>query len=356
MRTGRSPGLDKLYLEHMEPLAPLEGEILVRVRASSLNFHDLGIVTGALPVDPGRIPLSDCSGNVVDIGPGVTRFAPGDRVLSTFFPEWADGAPSKEQLGSVPGDHRNGFAADYVTMPETAFTRPPAGYSHAEAATLPCAAVTAWRALFINGGLRPGDTVLVQGSGGVSLFALQFAKAAGATVIATSSSSTKLARLRALGADHVINYLDEPNWGSVTRALTGGVGVDHVVEVGGSGTFYQSLSAVRNGGHVAVIGVLAGRAGPIPTALIMAKQVRVIGLTVGSRAHQLDVVDAIESSRIRPIIDRVFELDRLAEAFAHQQSGRHFGKIVIRVHPGEGDDSETHIDRPPQRQSAPLTR
>jgi NADPH:quinone reductase-like Zn-dependent oxidoreductase len=206
----------------------------------------------------------------------------------------------------------------------------PADFTFEEAATLPCAGVTAWRALMVDGNLRSGETVLVQGTGGVSVFALQLAKAAGATVIATSSSDEKLLRLRALGADHVINYCATPQWGEAAALIAGG-GVDHVVEIGGVGTLPQSIAAVRNGGHIALIGALTGREGPVPTASLMRKQVRLIGLTVGSRRHQLDFIRSIEATALKPIIDRRFPLERLAAAFRYQASGAHVGKICIAL-------------------------
>jgi len=331
VRLRQPAGIDRLAVEPDAAIEPSDGDIVVRVRASSINYHDYGIATGALPAADGRILLSDGAGEIIAVGAGATQFKPGDRVVSTFFPDWIDGDARPEYLRTLPGDRNDGFARTQVTMPETAFTRIPRGYSDEEAATLTCAGLTAWRALIVNGRLRPGETVLVQGSGGVSIFALQFAKAAGATVIATSSCPEKLERLRALGADHVINYRDEPQWARKIQALTGGIGVDHVVEVGGAGTLEQSIRAARPGGHIAIIGVLAGRAGPVPNALVMAKQLRMIGLTVGSRRHQEDMIAAIEASGIRPVIDSRFPLDRLADAFRHQESGRHFGKIAIEI-------------------------
>jgi NADPH:quinone reductase-like Zn-dependent oxidoreductase len=265
------------------------------------------------------------------VGEGVTEFKAGDAVVSTFFPDWLDGDVPDRGFTRVPGDGMDGYARERVTMPATAFTRQPQGYNHAEAATLTCAGVTAWRALVPNGALKAGDTVLVQGTGGVSIFALQLAKAMGATVIATSSSDEKLERLKALGADHLINYKSEPNWGAAARKLTDGRGVDHVVEIGGSGTMPESINAARVGGHISVIGVLAGVAGPIPTVLIMAKNLRVIGLTVGSRRHQLDLIRAVEANAIKPVIDTHFPLERLADAFRHQESNKHFGKICVDI-------------------------
>jgi NADPH:quinone reductase-like Zn-dependent oxidoreductase len=322
-------GLEQLRVAEAEPAKPGPGELLVRVRASSLNFHDYAVVTGMIPAADGRVPMSDGAGEVVEVGDGVTEFKAGDAVVSTFFPLWIDGEPSIETMLAVPGDSIDGFAREYATAPATAFTRAPAGYSHAEAATLTCAGLTAWRALVVNGAIKPGDTVLVQGTGGVSIFALQFAKAAGATVIATSSSDAKLERLRAMGADHLINYRTTEKWGRAARELTGGRGVDHVVEIGGAGTLPQSIAAARVGGHIALIGVLAGVTGEVPTALVMQGQQRIVGLTVGSRRQQRDMIRAIEANGLKPVIDTSFPLEGIADAFRHQASGKHFGKIAL---------------------------
>ena len=229
--------LANLQLTEMaEPAAPGRGEITVRIHATSLNYHDYAVVVGGIKTPEGRIPMSDGAGVVEAVGEGVEEFAVGDQVVSTFFPDWLDGEIGDRGFTRVPGDGIDGYARERVTAEATAFTRVPTGYSHAEAATLTCAGVTAWRALVPNGNLKAGETVLVQGTGGVSIFALQFAKAMGASVIATSSSDEKLERLKSLGADHLINYKSEPNWGAAVRKLTGGRGVDHVVEIGGAGT------------------------------------------------------------------------------------------------------------------------
>lgn len=314
-----------------DPAAPGPGEITVRMRASSLNFHDYAVVMGMLPAADKRIPMSDGAGEVVAVGAGVTDYAVGDAVVSTFFPDWLDGLPPTNGFARVPGDGIDGYACELVTAPQTSFTRVPKGYSHAEAATLTCAGLTAWRALVVDGQLKAGSTILIQGTGGVSIFALQFAKAMGATVIATSSSDEKLARLKAMGADHLINYKTTPAWGAAALELTGGVGVDHVVEIGGAGTLDQSMIATRVGGHVALIGVLAGFAGPVMTAMLMTRNLRVQGLTVGSRQHQLDMIAAIDATGIKPVIDRHFPLAKLADAFRHQASAKHFGKIVVDI-------------------------
>lgn len=324
-------GLDKLVIENRPDPVAGPGQILVRVRASSLNFHDFAVVAGMIKVEDGRIPMSDGAGEVVAVGAGVSRFKVGDQVLSTFFPHWVAGRPQLERLLGVPGDHADGFAAELVAMPETAFTRIPAGWTLEQAATLPCAALTAWRALVVEAQIKPGDIVLTQGTGGVSIFALQFAKAAGATVISTSSSDEKLARLKALGADHLINYKSTPDWGRSATALTGGRGVDVVVEIGGPGTLTQSIHASRIGGHISLIGVLTGVSGEVPTALAMSKNVAISGITVGSREAQEDMIAAIDANGIKPVLDKTFPLDQIAAAFMHQASQQHFGKICLAI-------------------------
>ncbi len=281
-------GLDRVErIELPDPGPPGPGAIRVRLHASSLNFHDLGVVSTPNRVSDRRVPMSDGAGLVESVGDGVTEFEVGDHVVSCFFPTWTEGGPPVGDFSTVPGDGVDGYAREVVVAPAIAFTRAPKGYSFAEAATLTTAGVTAWRALVVNGALKAGDTVLVLGTGGVSIFALQIAKAMGATVVATSSSDEKLARARSLGADHIINYRHHPDWGARARDWTGGSGFDHVIEVGGPGTLPQSIAAVAIGGHIALIGVLTGRAGEIPTAQLMAKQARLQGLIVGSRRHQM---------------------------------------------------------------------
>ncbi|MGP1282138.1 MAG: zinc-dependent alcohol dehydrogenase family protein, partial [Parasphingopyxis sp.] len=283
------------------------------------------------PTADGRILMSDGAGEVVAVGEGVTGWKTGDPALSLFFPLWPDGEGANEKRLGVPGDHADGFAAEYVAAPASAFTKAPRGYSFAEAATLPCAALTAWRALMVASHTKPGDIVLVQGSGGVSIFALQFAKAAGATVIATSSSGEKLERLTELGADHVINYKEETDWGKAALKWTAGRGVDTVVEIGGPGTLTQSIHACRTGGHIGLIGVLTGLSGEVPTALFFQKNLVMTGITVGSHADQRDMIAAIDANGIKPVIDSHFPLDGLADAFRHQAAQKHFGKIVVDI-------------------------
>ncbi|OZA93351.1 NAD(P)-dependent alcohol dehydrogenase [Altererythrobacter sp. H2] len=333
IRTGAAPStLEALeYVDVADAPGPGPGEITVAIKASSLNYHDYAVVKGMIPSAQGRIPMSDGAGEVTAVGEGVSEFKVGDAVVSTFFPDWLDGTPPQSAFTRVPGDGIDGYARQAVTAPTTWFTRSPTGYSHAEAATLTCAGLTAWRAMFVDNAIKPGDTILVQGTGGVSVFALQMAKAAGATVIATSSADEKLARMRELGADHLINYKEVPAWGMKVLELTAGRGVDCVIEVGGAGTLDQSMLATRVGGHVALIGVLTGFAGPVQTALLMAKNLRVQGLTVGSRAQQLDMIRGIEANGIRPVISDHFPLENLADAFRHQEANRHFGKIVVDI-------------------------
>ena len=327
----RSPGgLDNLALADLpDPGEPAPGEICVRLHASSLNYHDLAVVTQADWQADGRIPMSDGAGVVESVGAGVAEFKPGDHVVSCFFPTWQDGPATLGDFSTVPGDGVDGYARESVIGPSTSFTLAPKSFSHAEAATLTTAGLTAWRALAVEGRLKAGDTVLVLGTGGVSIMALQFAKLMGATVIATSSSDEKLARARVLGADHTINYKAHEDWGTQARNWTGGRGVDHVIEVGGPGTLPQSIAAVRVGGHIALIGVLTGRGGTVPTAALMAKQARLQGLIVGSRREQADMIRAIDATGFKPVIDRSFGLGEIAAAFRHQASGRHFGKICL---------------------------
>jgi NADPH:quinone reductase-like Zn-dependent oxidoreductase len=322
-------GLEKLAIEERPKPVPGPGEILVRIRASSLNFHDFAVASGMIPTPDGRIPMSDGAGIVEALGEGVETWKIGDEALSTFFPNWPAGGPAPARMTAVPGDYADGFAAEYVAMPASAFTRLPRGWSLTEAATLPCAALTAWRALMVEARVRPGDVVLTQGSGGVSVFALQLAKAAGCTVIATSSSAEKLARLKALGADHLINYKEDASWGQTAAALAGGGGVHAVVEIGGPGTMSQSIHACRIGGHISLIGVLTGWAGEIPTGVLMGKNITLKGVTVGSIQDQEEMIAAIDAAGFRPVIDSTFPLEGIAAAFAHQISQTHFGKICL---------------------------
>jgi NADPH:quinone reductase-like Zn-dependent oxidoreductase len=332
LRLGSPGGLEALaYVDMDDPGAPRPGEIRVRIHASSLNYHDLGVVSGRMPVKDGRIPMSDGAGVVEAVGAGVSEFAPGDAVVSCFFPFWQDGEPAVADFAGTPGDGIDGYARELVVTPASYFTRAPQGYSHRESATLTTAGLTAWRALIVNGGLKPGDVVLTLGTGGVSIFALQIAKAMGARVVVTSSSDEKLERARQLGADHTISYRRTEHWAAAVLDATDGRGADHVIELGGAGTLPQSIEACRIGGHIALIGTVAGRSGEIPTSLFMRRQQRLQGLIVGSRKHQHDFCRALDVLRFRPVIDRTFPLAETAEAFRYEMSGRHFGKICLEI-------------------------
>ncbi|MFK7831081.1 MAG: NAD(P)-dependent alcohol dehydrogenase [Congregibacter sp.] len=325
---GKEPGLDHLTMSDVLARSPGPGEIQVRVHASSLNFHDYLVACGLLPTDAGRVPMSDGAGEVTALGEGVSTFALGDKVISHFFPNWHSGTASMEGLLGVPGDHIDGFSSQTVTMPVAAFSRMPDYMSYAEAATLPCAGLTAWRALCVEASLNSGDWVLVQGTGGVSIFALQIAKHLGCKVVATSSSDAKLEKLKALGADVLINYKEQPEWGRVATERTDG-GVHLVVEVGGPGTVTQSVRALRIGGTISMIGVLTGISGDVPLAEFFQRNAVMAGITVGSHEHQESMLNAFEQWQLRPVIDSSYVLPELATAFRYQESQQHFGKIVL---------------------------
>ena len=324
-------GYHNVVVGSSEVSAPASGEITVGLRANSLNYHDFAVVSGMWGPSEKRIPMADGAGEVIAVGADVSDFKVGDSVVSTFFPEWIAGTPLVEGFVTVPGDGIDGYAREQVTAKATSFTLAPTGWNHAEASTLTTAGLTAWRALMADDSLKPGDTVLIQGTGGVSIFALQFAKMAGATVIATSSSDEKLERLKAMGADHVINYRKDPLWGETALALTGGRGVDHIIEVGGPATLEQSMIAIRVGGHISIIGILSGVSGAMNFVPMLIKQVRLQGVLVGSRSQQQDMVRAINANGMRPVIDRHFPLTDMVEAFKYQETNQHFGKIILDI-------------------------
>ncbi|UVK51761.1 NAD(P)-dependent alcohol dehydrogenase [Mesorhizobium sp. AR02] len=328
----RAPGgLDRLDLVEEDPPQPGPDHVMVRIRACSLNMRDDFAVQGKTPLADGRVPLSDGAGEVIAVGSGVDALKPGDSVVSTFYPWWLDGDMTPATRRDIPGESFDGVASEYVCMPAHAFTKAPRGYTHVEAATLTCTGVTAWRGLVVCGKVKPGDTVLVLGTGSVSLFALQFAKAAGARVIATSSDEEKLERLKSLGADAVINYKAVPEWGRKVRELTDGRGVDHVIEVGGPATLAQSIAACRTGGHIALVGVLTGFAAEVSIPAVFSNQIRISGISIGSRADQEDMIRAIEVIGLKPVIDRRFPLRDIAAAFTHYAARKHFGKVCLEL-------------------------
>lgn len=325
-------GLDALKVSERPQPTVQPGTVLVRVKAASLNYRDFMVASGIynpkMPLP--RVPCSDGAGEVVEVGAGVEGVKPGDRVAGTFFQNWQDGELTDANARSTLGGDLDGMLQEYVLLSATGFVRLPDHLSYAQGATLPCAALTAWQGLFVKGNLQPGESVLVQGTGGVSLFALQFARMAGARVIATSSSDEKLARALQMGASDGINYKTTPKWADRAVELTGGVGVDHVVEVGGAGTLMQSFKAVRRGGHVSVIGVLAGNADVNPIPILM-KGLKVQGVFVGSRRMFADMNRAISLARLEPVIDRTFPLAETRQALEYMRDGKHFGKIVMEI-------------------------
>ena len=331
MQLSKPGGLDKLQLVETDIPRIRDNEILVKVAASSLNYHDLLVALGSIPAEDKRVLLSDASGEVVETGDSVSKWNVGDQIMSVCFPKWIEGRPKREYLSFV-GENEDGYATEYIALPETAVTEIPNGWSPTEVATLPCAGLTAWRALVDEGNLRAGETVLIQVTGGVSIFALQLAKSMGAKVVATSSSHEKLEKLKDLGADELINYKETPEWGKEVKIKTHNEGVDHVVEVGGGGTFNQSVTATKLGGHIAMIGVLSGPAVEnIILPKIFLKQIRTSGIAMGNQQSQIAMVEYMENSDIKPIISDTFELPDLANAFKHQMGNRHFGKISITM-------------------------
>jgi len=320
-----------IEIVELDLAGPEEGEVLIRYTHAGLCHSDVHIAHGDLEA---RLPMvlgHEGAGIIEEVGPGVTRVKPGDRVALAFWERWTAGAFQPREAGAPLGGPRDGVLAEQVVAHEDRLVVVPETLSDVEAASLPCAGTTAWNALVSSGHMKPGDTVLVQGTGGVSIFALQIAKLMGARVIATSSSDKKLERLRALGAAHTINYKKDPEWGGTVRQLTGGQGVDHVVETGGPGTLAQSIVAVRTAGRIHLIGTLTRQTGELPLTLLMIKQARLQGLVVGSRRHQQEMVRGLETNGLKPVLDRSFPLESLADAFRYEESGQHFGKICIEL-------------------------
>ncbi len=325
-------GIDALSVREADEPRPGPNQVLVRMHATSLNFRDLVVVKGGygsnvkLPL----VPISDGAGEVVETGPGAGRFRVGDRVSAIFMQSWRSGPYGEGHGASALGGAVDGVLSEYAVFDQDGLVAVPEHLSWAEAATLPCAAVTAWHALVEAGGVKAGQTVLTLGSGGVSVFALQFAKMAGARVVATSSSEEKLQRLQEMGAGQLINYLETPNWGKTVREMTGGPGADCVVEVGGAGTLEQSLRAVRAGGVISLIGVLAGPGEFNPNWIFM-KAVKLQGIYVGSRDMFEEMNRAIEAAQMHPVVDRVFPFTEAKTALRYMESGAHFGKVVVEI-------------------------
>jgi len=326
-------GIEALtQVERPDP-KPAYRQVVVKLKACSLNFRDLGIVRGSyrMPVRENLIPLSDGAGEVVEIGPGVSRVKVGDRVAGNFFQRWVGGEPAADTHASALGGSIDGMLADYALLEEDGVVKIPPHLSFAEGATLPCAAVTVWHAMIEHARLKAGDTVLLQGTGGVSVFGLQFAHAFGIRAIITSSSDDKLKRAETLGAAFGINYRTTPDWDKAAMEFTGGAGVDHVVEVGGAATLTRSFHAIRVGGKITLIGGLSGGASELNPGLIFSRRANVQGISVGSTQMFAAMNRAIEVNAIKPVIDKVFAFADAQAAYKHMASGAHFGKIVIGV-------------------------
>jgi NADPH:quinone reductase-like Zn-dependent oxidoreductase len=323
------PGIEAIRITTLPEPKVSRGRVKVRVKAASLNYRDLLIAKGFMPLTYPRIPLSDAVGEVVEVGEDVSRVAVGDRVCPVYYPDWISGGIAPEKFARDRGGAIDGIAADYLVLSEQELLKIPTFLTDAEAAAIPCAGVTAWSAVTRNVSLSPGSVVLIQGTGGVSLWALQFALAAGAETYLLSSSNEKLERARALGAHHTLNYRETPNWGAAIVELTGGRGVDLVVDVVGPGTLEHSVTAVTSGGRISQVGVLGGIGANLPILPLMVKEAHVDGIISGSRESAEAMLRAIEHHRLRPPIDRCYPLHELSDALTRLQSQAHFGKIAI---------------------------
>jgi NADPH:quinone reductase-like Zn-dependent oxidoreductase len=323
-------GLDQLVCGEEDAIAPGAGEVRVRMAHASLNARDVGVVAGHYPLADNLIPLSDGAGIIDAVGPGVTGFAVGDAVVSCFFVDWPAGETTPETRATFGSQH-NGMLAEAVILPVSGIVHKPASLTLAEAATLPCAALTAWSALFDQSPARPGKHVVVQGTGGVAIFALQFAKMAGATVTVISSADDKLDRARQLGADHLVNYRSTPDWAAAVTQFTRGAGADIVIELGGTQTLAASLDCLRHDGTIAIIGVLSGLDANLPLVPTIYKRARIQGVNVGHREGMLAMGKAIDAHGIKPVIDRHYDFADAAQAYRDLPSGGHFGKLVIDI-------------------------
>lgn len=328
-----STDMSSLKLIECDQPKPVAGQVLIRMHATSLNYRDHAVVSGKYfggVLQRDTVPLSDGAGEVIEVGPDVSRFKAGDRVVGNFFQGWIDGVPNPATINAL-GSPADGMLAEYVVLGQEGLVAVPEHLSYEEAATLPCAAVTAWNALMVSGSLRAGHSVLALGTGGVSIFALQFAKMSGARTIITSSDDAKLERAKALGADTTINYKTIPDWDQEVLKLTNGKGVDHVVEVGGAGTLARSFGSVGFRGQISLIGVLSGREGDTNPHPLMLKNACLMGIFVGSRTMFEQMNEAISINEMHPVVDKVFPFEEAADAFAYQLAAKHFGKVVIAV-------------------------
>jgi NADPH:quinone reductase-like Zn-dependent oxidoreductase len=336
MKTYRLNGssLDQLLCREEDVPPPAAGEVQVDMKAAALNYRDVGVIAGVYPAVPNLVPLSDGAGAVVAVGEGVTRFAVGDHVVSCFYEDWQGGAATPANHHRSFGSERDGMLGERVNLPATGLVHMPASLTHVEAATLTCAGLTAWTALFSEADLAPGQHVVVQGTGGVSIFALQFAKMAGAKVSVLSSSDAKLERARALGADHLLNYRTTPNWSDGVVDFTNGLGADVIIEVGGPDTFAQSQAALRMDGTIAIVGLLSGIETPLSIPLTITRRARIHGVTVGHREDMLAMVRAIDAHGIKPVVDKRYAFADARQAYEDLPKGNHFGKLVIEVDEG----------------------
>lgn len=325
----KGQGLENLVRLDVAMPSPGPSDVLVRMQAASLNYRDLGILGGHYPAPTGVVPLSDGAGIVEAVGSCVSDFAVGDAVVSCFYTNWQDGAATPANHAASLGCEVDGVLQEYAMIPHTGLLHKPASLDFAEAATLPCAALTAWSALFTEGHLRPGQHVLVQGTGGVALFALQLAKIAGAQVTVISSSDEKLERARLLGADHVLNYSQTPQWGAAVRDMTSGRGVDIIIELGGGETLRQSLSCIAMDGRISVIGVLTGIEAQVSIRDMLFGHVHINGITVGHRADFRQMIATIDQHGVKPVIDQRFAFEEAPAAYAALPTGAHMGKLVI---------------------------
>jgi alcohol dehydrogenase len=327
-------GLENLAIREVPEPKPGPNEVVVRLRAASLNFRDLLAVAGgygSTQKQENLIPLSDGAGEVVEVGPAVRDWKSGDRVINCFFPDWQTGPARAGNFATDLGGRCDGVACEYRVFRENALVRMPADLSFVEAATLPCAAATAWHAIIEIGQIGPGQALLTQGTGGVSLFAVQFGVIAGAKVYATTSSEAKAERLHALGAAHVIDYVKDPDWGKSVQKETRGRGVEHVVEIGGADTFRQSLRAVAVGGTISVIGVVSGPRAELNIPVVIMQNVRIQGISAGSRSELVRMAEAVAQHHVKPVVDKVFPLAELRQALEYLKARKHVGKVCIEI-------------------------